>query len=117
MFDPSYMRRMTGIECLHHLDDMLKPSDTEAMDSQVYRQREPSHRPIDIEYSSRNGIERRPVMQYEEMTAPREYIPSRAYSVRPEVGRREVPSDFAPTRHESVQPRLRLSCCSTISRS
>jgi hypothetical protein len=33
---------------------------------------------------------------------PPQYMPSRAYSVRPEVVRREVPESYV--RHESIQP-------------
>jgi hypothetical protein len=57
-----------------------------------YRQREASRRPVEVEY--------RP--QYEEMGPPREYVSSRAYSMRPEVVRREVPEGYV--RHESIQP-------------
>ena len=64
----------------------------ELMEAQPYRQREVSRRPVEVEY--------RP--QYEEMGPPREYVPSRAYSMRPEVVRREVPEGYV--RHESVQP-------------
>ncbi|KAF1913015.1 hypothetical protein BDU57DRAFT_521667 [Ampelomyces quisqualis] len=64
----------------------------EMMETQVYRQREASRRPVEIEY-------RRP---FEEMGPPREYIPSRAFSMRPEVVRREGPEGYI--RHESIQP-------------
>jgi hypothetical protein len=64
----------------------------EIMEAQPYRQREASRRPIEVEY--------RP--QYEEMGPPREYVPSRAYSMRPEVVRREAPEGYL--RHESIQP-------------
>lgn len=67
-------------------------SGAEMMESPVYRQREPSRRPVEVEY--------RP--QYEEMAPPREYVPSRAYSMRPEVIRREAPEGYI--RHESIQP-------------
>ncbi|KAH7071903.1 hypothetical protein BKA63DRAFT_534795 [Paraphoma chrysanthemicola] len=64
----------------------------EMIEAQPYRQREASRRPIEVEY--------RP--QFEEMGPPREYAPSRAYSMRPEVVRREVPEGYV--RHESIQP-------------
>lgn len=64
----------------------------ELIEAQPYRQREASRRPMEVEY--------RP--QYEEMGPPREYVPSRAYSMRPEVVRREVPEGYV--RHESIQP-------------
>ncbi|PSN71238.1 hypothetical protein BS50DRAFT_660284 [Corynespora cassiicola Philippines] len=80
----------------------VEAADAEAVENQVYRQRAASHRPVDIEYRPQEAMERRPVVQYEDMGPPREYLPSRAYSVRPEVVRREVPEGY--TRHESVQP-------------
>ena len=46
-------------------------------------------------------MERRPMPQYEDMGPP-QYMSSRAYSVRPEVIRREVPEGYV--RHESIQP-------------
>ncbi len=58
------------------------------------RQREASRRPVEVEY--------RPMPMYEEQGPPREYAPSRAYSMRPEVIRREIP--VGHTRHESIQP-------------
>jgi hypothetical protein len=64
----------------------------EVVEAQPYRQREPSRRPVEVEY--------RP--QYEEMGPPREYVPSRAYSMRPEVVRREALEGYV--RHESIQP-------------
>ncbi|KAK7180479.1 hypothetical protein DPSP01_009983 [Paraphaeosphaeria sporulosa] len=76
-------------------------SETELVDSRAYR-REASHRPLEVEYRPHELMERRPTAQYEEMGPPREYLPSRAYSVRPEVIRREVPEGYV--RHESVQP-------------
>lgn len=64
-------------------------------------------RPLDTEYApAREIVERRPVVQYEEMGPPREYLPSRAFSVRPEVVRREAGGEYAQARHESVQPGL-----------
>lgn len=63
----------------------------EMMEAPVYR-REASRRPVEVEY--------RP--QYEEMGPPREVVPTRAYSMRPEVVRREVPESYV--RHESIQP-------------
>lgn len=83
----------------------VEPLDVEAIEARSYRQRETSHRPMEVEYAAREPIERRAVVQYEDLGPPREYIPSRAYSVRPEVIRREAPSEYAPVRHESVQPR------------
>ncbi|KAF2472920.1 uncharacterized protein BDR25DRAFT_302513 [Lindgomyces ingoldianus] len=82
----------------------IDPSDAEVVEARPYRQRELSHRPVDLEYAPREVVERRPVIQYEEMGPPREYVPSRAYSVRPEVVRREVPAEYAPVRHESIAP-------------
>lgn len=79
--------------------------EVEYVEARPYRQREASHRPVDVEYLPRGMVERRPVAQYEEMGPPREYVPSRAYSVRPEVVRREIPEEYAPMRHESVAPR------------
>ncbi|KAL5423303.1 hypothetical protein PMIN04_003961 [Paraphaeosphaeria minitans] len=76
-------------------------SEPELVDSRAYR-REASHRPLEVEYRPHEVMERRPMAQYEEMGPPREYLPSRAYSVRPEVIRRELPEGYA--RHESVQP-------------
>jgi hypothetical protein len=64
----------------------------EIIEPQPYRPREASRRPIEVEY--------RP--QFEEMGPPREYLPSRAYSMRPEVVRREAPEGYV--RHESTQP-------------
>jgi hypothetical protein len=64
----------------------------EVIEAPPYRQREASRRPIEVEY--------RP--QYEEMGPPREYVPSRAYSMRPEPVRREAPEGYI--RHESIQP-------------
>lgn len=70
----------------------LDASGSEVMEAPLYRQREASRRPVEVEY--------RP--QYEEMAPPREYVPSRAYSMRPEVIRREAPEGYV--RHESIQP-------------
>lgn len=64
--------------------------------------REVSRRPIEVERGPYEMIERRPIAQYEDMGPPREFLPSRAYSVRPEIPRREALEGFA--RHESVQP-------------
>lgn len=74
----------------------VEASDVEMIESPSYRQREGSRRPVEVEY--------RPAPQYEEMGPPqlREYAPSRAYSMRPEVVRREVPEGYV--RHESIQP-------------
>lgn len=82
----------------------VEASDAEPVEGRSYRQRESSRRPVDVEYA-RPPIERRSVVQYEDMGPPREYMPSRAYSVRPEVIRREAPDEYAPARHGSVAPR------------
>jgi len=76
----------------------VAPPDSGLVEREVYAPR--TYRPIEADYEV---IERRPVVRYEEMGPPREYIPSRAYSVRPDVIRREA-RDFAPVRYESVQP-------------
>lgn len=72
----------------------VEASDPEIIEGPSYRTREPSRRPADLEY--------RPMPQYEEMGPPREYAPPRAYSMRPDVVRRELPEGYV--RHESVQP-------------
>jgi hypothetical protein len=72
----------------------LEPSGPEIIEPQPYRQRELSRRPVEVEY--------RP--QYEDIAPPRDYVPSRAYSLRPEVVRREAPQGYV--RHESIQPAL-----------
>lgn len=72
----------------------MEAAEPELIESPLYRQRAVSRRPADIEY--------RTVPHYEEMGPPREYLASRAYSMRPEVVRQEVPAGYA--RHESVQP-------------
>ncbi|KAF2127636.1 hypothetical protein P153DRAFT_368217 [Dothidotthia symphoricarpi CBS 119687] len=82
----------------------VEASEPEMIDSRLYRPREASRRPVEMEYRPQEVIERRSVSQYEEMGPPREYMSSRAYSVRPEVIRREVPEGYV--RHESVQPGL-----------
>jgi hypothetical protein len=83
----------------------VEASDSEVVETRPYRQREASHRPVEVEYRPQEIMERRPVMPYEEMGPPREYAPAgRAYSVRPEVVRRELPAEYAPVRYESVQP-------------
>ena len=80
----------------------VEASEAELMESRAYR-REASHRPTAaVDRGAYEMIERRPITQYEEMGPPRQYLPSRAYSVRPEVVRREVPEGYA--RHESIQP-------------
>jgi hypothetical protein len=83
----------------------VEVTDTEIMEGRPYRQREASHRPAGVEYSGVGAVERRPVVQYEEMGPPREYAPSRAYSMRPEGGRREAVEVYPSMRHESVAPR------------
>ena len=82
----------------------VEASDAEIVETRPYRQRESSHRPVEMDFRPQEVVERRPVMQYEEMGPPREYVPPRAYSVRPEVVRREIPAEYAPVRYESVQP-------------
>jgi hypothetical protein len=64
----------------------------EMMEAQPYRQREASRRPAEVEFRPR----------YEEMGPPREFLPTRAYSMRPEVVRQELPEGYV--RHESIQP-------------
>jgi hypothetical protein len=83
----------------------VEAPEAEMLEGRPYRPREASHRPMEMEYSLREASARRPVIEYEEMGPPREYIPSRAYSVRPDIVRRDMPGDFTPVRHESVQPR------------
>jgi hypothetical protein len=82
----------------------VEVADGDIVDAQAYRQREASRRPMEAEYSGRSVVERRPV-QYEEMGPPREYMPSRAYSLRPETVRRELADEYVPMRQESVVPR------------
>ena len=60
----------------------------------AYRQREASRRPVEVEY--------RAGPQFEDMGARREYPSVRAYSMRPEGVRREIPEGYI--RHESIQP-------------
>lgn len=117
--DPYYERAMTREPALrvpartelYEEDDVQRmpppprryadASEPELVDPRAYR-REVSHRPLEVEYRPHEVMERRPMAQYEEMAPPREYLPSRAYSVRPEVIRREMPEGYV--RHESVQP-------------
>jgi hypothetical protein len=80
----------------------VEASESELVDVRAYRPREASHRPADAEYRPQEVMERRPV-GYEQMGPP-QYMPSRAYSMRPEAPRREVPEGYA--RHESIQPGL-----------
>lgn len=79
----------------------MEAAEPELIEARPYRQREASRRPVEVEYRPQEVIERRPVPQFEEMGPP-QYMPSRAYSVRPEVVRREVPEGYV--RHESIQP-------------
>ncbi|KAF9693082.1 hypothetical protein EKO04_008643 [Ascochyta lentis] len=79
----------------------LEAAEPELIESRPYRQREASRRTVEVEYRPQEIVERRPIPQYEEMGPP-QYMPSRAYSVRPEIMRREVPEGYV--RHESVQP-------------
>lgn len=83
----------------------VEVADPELVEARPYRHREASHRPMEVEYAARGLVERRPVMQYEEMGPPREYMPSRAFSMRPEGARREVAEGYPSMRHESVAPR------------
>ncbi|KAL6704931.1 hypothetical protein ACN47E_007476 [Coniothyrium glycines] len=69
-------------------------SEVEMMESPVYPQRAHSRRPAEVEY--------RPLAQFEDLGPPREYLPPRGYSVRPEVVRQDAPTGYA--RHESIQP-------------
>ncbi|KAF2849454.1 hypothetical protein T440DRAFT_469224 [Plenodomus tracheiphilus IPT5] len=71
----------------------VEASDPELIESPVYRQRESSRRPVEVEY--------RPMPQYSERAPPRDYASPRSYSMRPESIRREVAEGV---RHESVQP-------------
>ncbi|KAF2870726.1 hypothetical protein BDV95DRAFT_574461 [Massariosphaeria phaeospora] len=77
----------------------IEASDADLVETRPYRPREVSHRPVDVSYRPQEVLERRPIMQYEEMGPPRQV---RAYSVRPEVVRQEVPEGYV--RHESIQP-------------
>lgn len=79
----------------------VEATEPELIEARPYRQREASRRPVEVEYRSQDVIERRPLSQFEEMGPP-QYMPSRAYSVRPEVVRREVPEGYV--RHESIAP-------------
>lgn len=79
----------------------MEAAEPELIEARPFRQREASRRPVEVEYRPQEVMERRPVPQYEEMGPP-QYMPSRAYSVRPEVVRREVPEGYV--RHESIQP-------------
>lgn len=80
----------------------MEASDVEIMETRGYRPREASRRPVEIEYRGPEVIERGPSSQYEDLGRRREYMPSRGYSVRPEVIRREVAEGYV--RHESMQP-------------
>jgi hypothetical protein len=79
----------------------LEASDVDIVEARPYRP-EAAHRQVEMEYQPQEMLERRLVPQYEDMGPPREYMPARAYSVRPESIRREVPEGYV--RHESVQP-------------
>jgi hypothetical protein len=79
----------------------MEATEPELIEARPYRQREASRRPVEVEYRPQEMMERRPVPQFEEMGPP-QYMPSRAYSVRPEVVRREVPEGYV--RHESIAP-------------
>jgi hypothetical protein len=79
----------------------MEATEPELIEARPYRQREASRRPVEVEYRPQEVIERRPVPQFEEMGPP-QYMPSRAYSVRPEIARREVPEGYV--RHESIAP-------------
>ena len=82
----------------------VEQPDVEVVEPRSYRQREYSLRPAEAEYAPiREVVERRPLVHYEEMAPPREYV-TRSFSVRPEVVRREAPNEYITTRHESVQP-------------
>lgn len=79
----------------------MEAAEPELIEARAYRPREVSRRPVEVEYRPQEMMERRPMPQYEDMGPP-QYMPSRAYSVRPEVVRREVPEGYV--RHESIQP-------------
>lgn len=79
----------------------MEAVEPELIETRSHRQREASRRPHEVEYRPQEIVGRRPVPQYEEMGPP-QYMPSRAYSVRPEVIRREIPEGYV--RHESIQP-------------
>jgi hypothetical protein len=79
----------------------MEAAEPELIEARAYRPREVSRRPVEVEYQPQEMMERRPMPQYEDMGPP-QYMPSRAYSVRPEVIRREVPEGYV--RHESIQP-------------
>jgi len=78
----------------------MEASEAEVFEARPFR-REASRRPVEVEYRPHEVVERRPV-PYEEMVPRQEYVPQRAYSVRPELIRREAPESFS--RHGSVQP-------------
>lgn len=81
----------------------VEQSDVEIVEPRSYRQGEYALRPSEAEYAPiREVVDGRPVVHYEEMPPPREYV--RSFSVRPEVVRREAPSEYITPRHESVQP-------------
>jgi hypothetical protein len=88
---PEMYEESTGQRMLPPARRYIDASGPEIIEA-PYRQREASRRPVEVEY--------RP--QYEDMGPPREYVPSRAYSMRPEVVRRELPEGYV--RHESIQP-------------
>lgn len=68
-----------------------------------YRQREYSMRPGEELVPAQEPLERHPAARYEEMPPPRGEFITRAYSVRPEAIRREVPAEYM-SRHGSVAP-------------
>ncbi|KAF2279215.1 uncharacterized protein EI97DRAFT_430309 [Westerdykella ornata] len=79
--------------------------DSDVMEARPYGMREASRRPLEVDYAGPGVVERRPIVQYEEVGPRRDYVPSRAYSVRPEVVRREVAEEYVPLRHGSMAPR------------
>jgi len=87
---------------------LMEQPENEIVDYRGYRQRDYSLRPAEAvpvreEFMPPpEMIDRRPASTYQHVATPREYAP-RAYSVRPEVVRREVPAETV-TRHESIQP-------------
>ncbi|KAF2747804.1 hypothetical protein M011DRAFT_401727 [Sporormia fimetaria CBS 119925] len=79
----------------------IEVADGEVSGGRPYAVRESSHRPVDVGYAARGAVER--VARYADMGPPtREYVAPRAYSVRPDVVRRDMADDYAPVHHERV---------------
>ncbi|KAH7039495.1 hypothetical protein B0J12DRAFT_580213 [Macrophomina phaseolina] len=86
----------------------IEQPDLEIVDPhRLYRQREYSMRPgeplREELVPAQEAMERHPAARYEEMPPPRGEFVTRAYSVRPEAVRREVPTEYM-SRHGSVAP-------------